>query len=357
MDKLATLRAKYAQFFSDRTPGQILATICPYTFSLDYKSFGLPDRGYDSWDYGAQMREFIEYAAKRHRVFMEFTKSLDNDYFPALNLNFGYGVNSAYFTGQPVKMGVETSWTDPYLSDWSMLERLAVDEGAYWVGKIMEGYQILKEICDGSFAISSMANAGPGDMANAVRGNDLFTDIYDEPELVRELMDKCADAAIWLEEKLQRFTRCDAAGDGSVTANVWFPGNAPYISEDFNDLCSRQSYEEFGRVYTQKIISHFEGGYIHHHAKGRHIHPAVAMIDGLKLLEISLDPKCPRPVDDLPRLFEEHDGLPLMIRCHAKDLPERIGDLKLGRVVIMLNIDTLDEGREAMKLIRKNSII
>jgi hypothetical protein len=110
-------------------------------------------------------------------------------------------------------------------------------------------------------------------------------------------------------------------------------------------------------VHTQKLLDHFGSGYIHHHAKGRHIHSAVASLNKLKLLEISLDPNMPRPIDDLPSLFEEQNGLPLMIRCHAKDVFEKIEDLKRGRCVIMLNIDTLEEGREVMKLIRRNSKI
>jgi hypothetical protein len=46
-----------------------------------------------------------------------------------------------------------------------------------------------------------------------------------------------------------------------------------------------------------------------------------------------------------------------MIRCHARDVYEHIGDLKRGRAVIMLNIDSLGEGRDAMRFIRRHSII
>ncbi|MDR1440122.1 MAG: uroporphyrinogen decarboxylase family protein [Clostridiales bacterium] len=360
-ERICALARKYRQFFSDGSPGQILAMICPYTFELDYAGMGLPDRGLDSWDYAGDMRGHILYSVRRLRAFLEYTKDLDNDYVPALNVNFGYGAHSAYFTGQPVIMGADTSWTKPFLTSWERLPELRMDENSYWFQKIMEGYRLLCEFCDGDYAISAFCNAGPGDMANAIRGNDLFYDLYDEPENVHALMDKCADAAIWLESEIAKAAgpgpECAGCGAGSVTANVWMPGAAPYISEDFNDLCPLEMYAEFGFAHTQKIIDRFGGAFIHHHAKGRHIHGKIAALRGLRLLEISLDPNCPRPVDELPGIFEEHGGLPLMIRCHARDVYGRMDDLKRGRAVLMLNIDSLEEGREAMRFIRRHSII
>jgi len=358
--KIEELIKKYRQFFSDPSPGQILATICPYTFQIDYDAFGLPYRRLDSWDFDRQMKEFAETAVKSQLAFMDVTDGLDNDYVPAVSMNFGYGVNSSYFTGAKVIMGDDTSWARPVLTDWENLSNLKTDRNTYWFQKILEGYHYLKDLCGGgSILLSAFCNAGPGDMANAVRGDALFYDMYDEPDYVRLLMDKCADAAIWLEEELNGLI--GQINGGAVTANVWFPGNAPYLSEDFNDLCSPELYREFGRVYTQRILDHFGGAYIHHHAKGRHIHGDIASLRQLHMLEISWDPNCPKPVDDLAGLFEIHnDGgknLPLMIRCRAEDVFEHIDELKRGRVVIMLNVDNLEQGKEVMRLIRKNSII
>jgi len=353
-NKILMLASKFAQFFSDTTRGQILAIICPYTFPIDYDAFGLPDRRLDSWDFDTQLKAFVEYNVKRHRAFMDVVGSIDNDYVPAMNLNFGYGVHSAYFSGAPVIMGNDTSWTRPFLTDWSMLGNLRMGETTYWYRKIMEGYKYLVKMQDGDYAISGFANAGPGDMANAVRGDALFTDLYDAPEEVHSLMGKCSDAAIWLEESIARLVGAGPAG-GSVTANCWFPGSAPYISEDFNDLCSPAQYEQFGRRYTRKIIDHFGGAYIHHHAKGAHIHGLIANLPGLKMLEQSWDPQCSPPIERLEELFEMHQTLPLMIRCHARDVYKHIEGLKRGRVVIMLNVDSLQQGREVMRFIRRHS--
>ena len=353
--KLITLSRKYRQFFEDTTPGQILVTICPYTYELDYAAFGVPTRAFSSWNFDTDAKAFAEYNKKLNDIWVGHTKDLDNDYFPALSVNVGYGAHSAYFSGTEVIMGEETSWTDHFIKDWSDMDKLKMDENNYWYKKVLEITQYHIDLQDGDYAVAGFSNAGPGDMANALRGNDIFYDIYDEPEMVHALMEKCVDALVWMERSIEKLTG-DVNG-GSIAANCWFPGRNPYISGDFNDLCSAEVFREFDFKYMQKVIDHFEGAFIHHHAKGLHVHRDFAKLKNLKLLEISWDPNMPRPIDSLPEIYEMNNGVPLMVRCHARDVYKYIDQLKASRTVLMLNIDNLEEGKEVMKLIRKNSII
>ncbi|NSW91029.1 MAG: hypothetical protein HPY74_10250 [Firmicutes bacterium] len=346
---------KYKQFFKDDTPGQILVIICPYTFEIDYEQWDLGSRPLNNWDFKKQAKEFMDYNIRRLRCFMEYTKDLDNDFIPAISPGMGVGVHSAYFSGAEVIMGYDTSWVHPVIREWSDIEKLKMDEYNPWFCILKEMIQYCVNTCEGDYVVSTLCNFGPGDMANALRGNDLFYDLYDNPQKVHELMDKSSDAIIWLEEELRKIA--GMMEGGVVTANVWLPGQAPYISEDFTDLCSSKIFNEFGYKYTQKIINHFGGAYIHHHAKGYHVHKDIASLKNLKMLEISLDPNCLRPVDHLEELFEMNNGIPLMIRCSARDVYQEIEHMKKGRLVIMLNIDTIEEGRDVMKFIRKNSII
>ncbi|NLG24590.1 MAG: hypothetical protein GX558_04495 [Clostridiales bacterium] len=352
--RLEQLAAKYRQFHADDTPGQMLVTICPYTFEAPYPP-ELAPRPLRSWDFRRDARAFALHGKRRHDYWMDYTKDLDNDYFPALSVNMGYGVHSAYFAPQQVIMGDDTSWTHPYVDEWDKLDRLKMDEDNEWYRRILEIARYFVDWQDGDYAVSGFSNAGPGDMANALRGNDLFYDIYDEPEMVHKLMERCTDAIIWMERSIQRLTG-DAMG-GSVTANCFFPGRAPYLSGDFSDLCGPDIFREFDARHMQRILDEFGGAFIHHHAKGRHIHGDLAKLRNLRLLEISWDPNMPRPVDDLPAIYEMNGKTPLMVRCTARDVYRYIDDFKRGRTVVMLNIDTLDEGREVMRFIRKHSIL
>jgi hypothetical protein len=347
--------AKYRQFFSDGTPGQIMVNICPYTFEIDYSGVGLEHRPYSSWDYAAQYKEFMERKAAAVQYYLKYTQGLDNDYIPDISPNMGAGVCSAFLSGAPVIMGDDTSWVHPVVHDWADMEGLKPDPSNEWVGILRAMVRHSVDICDGSFVPGTFSHYGPGDLSNALRGNQIFYDVYDEPERVHALMDISAGATIWLERELRPIA--GLVDGGTVTANMWFPGAAPYLSEDFSDLCSAATYREIGSRHTQRILDALGGAYIHHHGKGYHIHGEIAKLRGLKTLEISLDPNGPRPVEHLEELFELNHGIPLMIRCAAGDVYRHIGEMKRGRLVIMLNIGDLDEGREVMRFIRKHSRI
>ena len=129
------------------------------------------------------------------------------------------------------------------------------------------------------------------------------------------------------------------------------------MSEDATDLCSADIYREFGFRYTQKVIDALGGAYIHHHMKGRHVHSQIATLRGLKTLEISWDPNCPKPIEQLEEIYAIHGELPLMTRCTAPEVYERIEEIKRGRMVLMLNVTSLEEAREVMRFIRKHSRI
>ena len=353
--KLKNLAAKYNQFFSDPTPGQILVNICPYTYDLDYAAFGVKERPLSDWNFDTEALEFAKVKKQCHDVFLDYTKDLDNDYYPALSVGMGYGVHSAFFSGEEVIMGDDTSWTHPCVESIADVERLKMDDNNYWYRKVLEIAQYFIDMQNGEYAVAGFGNAGPGDMANALRGNEIFYDIYDDPDLVHALMAKCVAPTIWLEKSIQKLTG-DVFG-GSIAANCWFPGRVPYLSGDFNDLCSADIFCEYDLQYMQQIIDAFDGAFVHHHAKGLHVHRDFARLKNLKLLEISWDPNMPRPVDMLPDIYEMNNGVPLMIRCTAQDVFKYIDQLKASRTVLMLNIDNLEEGKEVMKLIRKNSII
>ena len=353
--KIIQLTEKWKAFHRDKTPGQMMVTICPYTFHLDYKQWGVEHRPFSSWNFETDAEAYVLRAKRMNEIFVEYTKDLDNDYVPAVGINMGYGVHSAYYTGAEVIFGEDTSWTHPVLDRLEDMKKFTMDVNNPWYQKILEMTSLYKKYQEGDYYIHGLSNAGPGDMANAIRGNDIFLDLFDEPELVTELLNQCVEPIIWLEESIKNIT--GYINGGCVTANCWFEGDAPYISMDFDDLCSAEQFREFDFHSTQKVLDHFSGAFIHHHMKGYHIHRDMAKLRHLKLLEISWDPNLPKPIEHLEELWDMHGDLPLMVRCTAADVYKHIEALKKGRVVIMLNIDNLDEGHDVMKFIRSHSKI
>jgi len=211
------------------------------------------------------------------------------------------------------------------------------------------------ELCQGDYCVSMLAAFAPSDLANALRGNDLFYDLYDEPEQVDHLLSVCVDAVLSLYRELDPYTL--APDEGFCTAGLWFPGNGLFLSEDAADLCSADVYRRFFGPQTQRLINEIGGAYIHHHAKGWHIHSEISKLENLRFLEFSWDPKCPRPIDNLDKLLEQSLTTPLYTRCTLEDLKKYIDQMKQGRVAVMVNVESIAEAQEAVEIIRNNSTV
>jgi hypothetical protein len=135
------------------------------------------------------------------------------------------------------------------------------------------------------------------------------------------------------------------------------PGGAIFMSEDIADLCSPDIYQEFGRPYSNTLSHTFGGCWIHHHARGLHVHKEVAKVEGLKQMEISMDPNCPKPIDQLADLYQWNGHIPVLTRGYTEDLYKNIDLMKQHRTIFMLHAKDLKEAKEAIAFIRKNSTI
>lgn len=349
--------SKYKTFFADKSLGQIMVIIQPYTFSIDYSPLGQMDgkAGLHHWDFDVEAKEFMERQIRRLQYFIEYTKELDNDYIPVVTPGLGIGIHSAYYSGADIIFGEDTSWVHPVIHDWNDLDNLELNHDNKWFKLLKYMLSYSCDICDGSYVPGTHGHFAPADMANALRGNQLFYDFYDSPEEVHKLMDKSADAIVWLQKELSK--QIIPVEAGSAVAGIWLPGDSLFMSEDAPDLCSPQIYTEFCRPYTQKVIDAVGGAYIHHHAKGEHVHNEIAKLTGLHTIEISWDPNCPRPIDHIVQIYEQNNGLPIKTRCTVADVYEKIDQIKQCRIILMLIINSLEEGREVMKFIRKHSKI
>ncbi|HHY83469.1 MAG TPA: hypothetical protein GX505_12465 [Clostridiales bacterium] len=346
---------RYKAFYENKEPGQILVQISPYTFNIDYSPIGFKEKGLNEWDIEREAEDMIDAQIRSVRYFNEYTKGLDNDYIPIISASLGVGVNSSFLTGSDVVFGADTSWSHPVIHEWEDMDEISFNKENKWVQILKRMVKRSVDMCDGDYATMTYTHFAPSDMANALRGNQLFYDFYDYPEQVRKLMDICADATIALERELKTIVP-DVMG-GSAAAYAWMPGHALYLSEDAADLCSPAVYRDFCRAYTQKVIDAIGGAHIHHHGKGMHVHGEIVMLNNVHFIEISWDPNCPRPIDNLEKLIALNPDMPIMTRCTVGDVYNKIDIIKQGRVMLMLIVKNLEEAKQAVAFIRKHSKI
>jgi len=289
------------------------------------------------------------------RYFAYHTRDVRCDYIPSVGPGYGVGINSAFLSDAEVIPGVDTSWVHPALDEPEDMERLRFDPENKWVDYMRRYMARAAELWEGDYCVSMLASFAPSDLANGLRGNTLFYDLYDVPEKVDRMLYLCADAIVALYRELHPYA---LAPDGGFCAGgLWLPGNGLFLSEDAADLCSLEHYERYFFPQTQRVLDEIGGAYVHHHAIGWKVHAGIAKLRNLRFLEFSWDPKYPRPVDHLDELLEASLSVPLQIRCTLDDLKLRIDQMKQGRLAVMVNVDTLEEAKEAVRLVRKHSTV
>jgi hypothetical protein len=346
---------KFNAFFADDTPGQILVILALWDMAVDYEALGIPDRPLDTWDFPTDAEAFAEHNVRHLRAGIELTRNIEDDRIPYVSPAIGIALNSVFYSGAPMIIGPDTSWVHPVIHDWDDLEGIRPDPANSWFQVISRINRRFVAMNAGDYAVQTFSHFAPMDMANALRGNQIFFDFYDAPDQVHALMQRCVEGIVWLEQE-QRKIVPDVLG-GTAIWGTWSPGPSLMMSEDAPDLCSPEIYREFGRPYTEQVAAAIGGCWIHHHALGMHVHGEVARVKGLRQTELSLDPNCPRPVDRLPQLFELNNGLPLMTRCYPRDVYEKIEEMKQGRLIIALSAGSLEEARETIAFVRKHSRI
>jgi len=103
---------------------------------------------------------------------------------------------------------------------------------------------------------------GPFDLAHRVYGDAIFTELYDDPPFMKHLMDLVTDAYIRVTDYLKSLT--GEPIDRCYHSSFYMPTGGVRICEDTSTLLSPELIDEFVVPYTNRILEHFGGGWIHY---------------------------------------------------------------------------------------------
>ena len=355
--------SRYRDFFASRQSGKLLIITNPYPLAsmraVEKPPFCHWPLRLTDFDFSSDKdnRRFLNiHIENMERSLRNWWRSIPDDYIPAINAGGSYGVavHYAFVTDQPLIFQEDTSYLNPVILEWDDLDRLRLDEYNFWFKRQVEATAYLRQACEG-LCFVEVVSVGPLDLSNALRGDQLFLDLYDAPDKVHELQDFSTQALIWLDEAKQK-----AAGDvcgGRAIWGTWVPGNTDFTSSDASDMCSSADHREFERPYLKRIADHFGGLFLHHHSLGRHMHAELAKLPNLHVLEINTDPSEPEPIHQIEAIYEEVAGTPLMIRCSAQDVFRYIDVLRTGQAIIAASVNSREEARVVIDLVRRNSRI
>ena len=125
---------------------------------------------------------------------------------------------------------------------------------------------------------------GPMDICEVIWGSTIFYAIYDEPGLVKELLElACATYSAFMREWLKIVPFHPG---GNAHWGLYHRGNI-MLRDDSAMNFSPGMFDEFIRPYDQRLLDEFGGGAIHFCGKGSHYISRMAEIRGLFAVNLS----------------------------------------------------------------------
>lgn len=137
------------------------------------------------------------------------------------------------------------------------------------IPRALEYIEYFKEKIEGKIPVYLSDTQGPFDIAHLVRGEDIFTDIYDDPKFVHRLMELSTMAYIKVTKVLK-----EAVGEElnrGYHGQMYMGNGGVRVCEDSTTLLSPSLVKEFVIPYTKKALEPFGGGWIHFCGNGNHM--------------------------------------------------------------------------------------
>ncbi|MBM3713150.1 MAG: hypothetical protein FJW56_06910 [Actinobacteria bacterium] len=196
----------------------------------------------------------------------------------------------------------QTIWPEEYIkNDWYQKENLGLIPNWHWLDKLKEFTSFLVDRYSVSRVISlEMFSRGPGDMlVNCLGTERTYFAMHDRPQELKKLLLMLADIHIkWSYEQLKIIPSlyngyCNQWG-------IWAPGKVTRIQEDYAVNLAEKHFREFLEPADLKIIEASPYQVFHTHSGFPDLSEWVLHLEGLKVVEVTMDPISPSLEELLP---------------------------------------------------------
>jgi hypothetical protein len=279
----------------------------------------------NSWTFPNDMERYLDLRAERDYLFARFHEKVDDDFIPSTSPWYGIAEHTAFLGGK-VDFTKTTTFQHAICESLEDFRKLTLDRENLWVRLVVDGIRYIRERWGEYIPVRMRGADGPADIANAIRGSELFYDIYDDPETLREMMNFCKEAVRFTLD-LQR-KEATKIGDGCITGfGLWMSGKCMgQLSEDVSTMLSVDAYEEHFLPVFCDCIGDCDGAMLHVHSLGHRMIPLFAKLNQVKLIEISSDPNAERAVEIFRRYHDDLRDKVVIIEPTYEELLD-MGDL------------------------------
>ena len=341
---------RYRRFYASNRPGDLMIVVRQNPYWVTKKN--LTDYNFEDGGHLAMAEDMARCA----EVMLEKSEQAGDDLIPWMCPDFGIAIHHTYVIDMPVQFAEWTSWAEHPLAGvdgYSRLGEVVYNRDNRWVRRILEMVQYWKARDLQPYLVNGHHHFSPLDMANALRGNDLFTDFYDFPEQVTELLRRCADVTIAHEQDLRKAM---GSQPGMPFWGAMAPQDSLFVSEDAMDMIGPALSAQWGQPWTERVRDALGGLAVHHHMLGSATQGVIGRMARNSLIQNSNDPNCPPAADKLLELYEASGTNALMFDCSLEQLRKLKPVLARIRAVAVVAVgDDLAAAREAVELVRSTS--
>ncbi len=283
-----------------------------------------------------------------------------DDYIPSINpAHRGSGFKIAVFTGNKLKFEKGTAYSTDYILDsMEKLDDLKFDYTNDWIKLLLKYWEGIESVFVPGILVAPFLYKSPLDLANGLRGNEIFTDMYTNPEFLDRLLSFCTENMIMLDTYLRNNVSILNSEPNGVFG-MYLQGKVIWMNGDPVDLISVEFGNRFNKTSLERLADYSDSLYLHHHSIGYDRANSISTIRGLRLQNISQDPTGPNLFDVIDSsLIEASLRTPIDLGANLSDVPDpeqKLKQLCKGRFILHIETDTLDYCKDLVNLVRKYS--
>ena len=193
--------------------------------------------------------------------------------------------------GCPIERDADNLWALPVLEDWKQLEGLRFDPDNRWFRRHLEFTQALVRHAAGRYPVGAgNLMLGPVDMMMQVRGQErLALDLYDSPEMVLALGQRCVDLCAAAIHALYAAVPTHLGGRAGTIRYFWAPGEFVETAEDISFMTSPALHRRFVAPLHRALSQRFPYTLVHLHSAQLHTVPGLLEVEGISAIEITPD--------------------------------------------------------------------
>lgn len=284
-------------------------------------------------------------------------EQVDDDALPGHAIDFGTGSTASLFTGGEVHFEEYTSYSlDTFVKTWDDIDRLKFDPDNRWVRYDLDFWRGFSSAYTPGLAVSPHFFRSPLDLANDLRGNQIFIDMHDEPEQVDRLVTVCTDMIIDAVD----FLRQEIPLLREAPSGIWgMASSSPdivVVNGDPVDLISVEMGQRFDRPHIERLCREAGPVFFHHHTLGVSRVTSVAKMEGIFVQNFIYDPKCPKVLDIVDDEWIAASSRAPIDVCQdlteAKDLDAVLAKMAQGRFIVHCYGKTSDECNDLIARVR-----